>query len=577
MQTYNLFLKFLRFIKPYWGQEILLFVLMVLVSAGTLVSPYVLKIIIDDIIPSGNLKYLLQILAILVTINLVRILIGFCSDYLYTWVSNHIMLDIRKELFNRILHFPVGFFDKNKTGDVTHRINEEVNNVQGMLTGSLMRFIRNTLTLAGLAVALCLLNWKLFLVSMVVLPFVIINTRHFQPGIHKLYTQSREKDADVLDFFGERFNNIKLIKTFNRYQFENLKLTEKIKDLISLNLKSTIQSSTTQSISTFLISLSPLIVFAWGGQQVITGAMSLGALIAFIQYLNRIFNPVNDSMGLYWDVVRTSVSMKRIFEFMELPTEKLFNDHGNRLKLNTPLTFENITFKYENTYIFENFNLSLTPGKSYAIVGSSGCGKSTLINLLCRFYEPEKGCIRFGINRIEEFDIHELRNRIALISQEVSLFRGSIAENIQYGDLQSDIKHIEHVARLAGLSNMVNETIEGLNSNLGNEGAKISGGQKQRIAIARALLKDSDIIILDESTSAMDSECEKEILENIFRLFKAKIIILISHRLSAISYVDEIICLHKGRIAEKGNHSDLIARKGYYLNLVKQQLISETV
>ena len=577
MQTYNLFLKFLRFIKPYWGQEILLFVLMVLVSAGTLVSPYVLKIIIDDIIPSGNLKYLLQILAILVTINLVRIFIGFCSDYLYTWISNHIMLDIRKELFNRILHFPVGFFDKNKTGDVTHRINEEVNNVQGMLTGSLMRFIRNTLTLAGLAVALCLLNWKLFLVSMVVLPFVIINTRHFQPRIHKLYTQSREKDADVLDFFGERFNNIKLIKTFNRYHLENIKLTEKIKYMISLNLKSTIQSSTTQSISTFLISLSPLIVFAWGGQQVITGAMSLGALIAFIQYLNRIFNPVNDSMSLYWDVVRTSVSMKRIFEFMELPTEKLFDESGNRIKLNTPLTFENVTFKYENVYIFENFNLTLIPGKSYAIVGSSGCGKSTLINLLCRFYEPEKGNIRFGNKNIEEFDIHALRNRISLISQDVSLFRGSIAENIQYGDLQSDTDRIEHAARLAGLSNMVNETIEGLNSNLGNEGAKISGGQKQRIAIARALLKDSDIIVLDESTSAMDSECEKEILENIFRLFKDKIIILISHRLSAISYVDEIFCLHKGKLVEKGSHSELVARKGFYLNLVKQQLISDTV
>jgi ABC-type bacteriocin/lantibiotic exporter with double-glycine peptidase domain len=545
---------------------------MILSSAGMLVSPYILKVIIDEIIPSKELNYLIQILLILVGINIVRILIDFYSNYLYSWVSNHIMLDIRLELFNRILHFPLSFLDNNKTGDITHRINEEVNAVQGMLTGSLIRFIRNTITIVCLTIALCFLNYKLFVISIVVVPFTIINAKYFQPRIHNLIKKSREKDSDILGFFVEKFNNIKLIKIYNTYKNENEKLNSKGKELIDLNLEVSILSSGTQSITTFLISLSPLIILAWGGQSVIFGTMTIGSLIAFIQYLNRIFGPINDFMYLYWDLVRTSVSMKRIFEFLELPTEPLSYEPKN-IDLNKNIVFEDIEFKYEEQIILKNFYLELIQGKIYAIVGTSGCGKSTIINLLCKFYNVEKGSITFGGKQIGDIDPHELRKRIGLISQDNQLFNDSILENIKYGKSVCSKPEIENVIKMVGLEDFLGDINNGVDMVIGNEGTMISGGQKQRISIARALLRNVDLIILDEATSALDSESECNILKNVINHYKSKTIIIISHRLSAIKHVDEIICLEGGRVVEKGNHEELIELKGVYWNLFSKQIV----
>jgi ABC-type multidrug transport system fused ATPase/permease subunit len=544
---------------------------MILVSGGTLISPYILKVIIDEIIPAKAFNYLIHILLILVGINILRILLEFYSNYLYAWVSNHIMLDIRLELFNRILHFPFTFLDKNKTGDITHRLNDEVDAVQGMLTGSLVRFIRNILTLIGLTIALCLLNYKLFIVSIVVIPFALLNAKYFQPKIHNLIKKSREKDADILGFFVEKLNNIKLIKSYNRYYYENERLNLKGNELISINLKTSILTSGTQSITTFLISLSPLIIFARGGQNVILGTMTIGSLIAFIQYLNRIFNPVNDFMYLYWDLVRTSVSMKRIFEFLELPTEPMDSEFKS-VALNNTITFKDVEFKYDEENVLKNFQLELKQGMLYAIVGASGCGKSTIVNLLCRFYNIGKGTITFGDKNIEDIDPHELRKHICIISQDNQLSHESIFENIKYGKPECTKQEIEKVIKLVGLDDFVKILNNGADSIIGNEGTKISGGQKQRIAIARALLKDADLIVLDEATSALDSESENNILNNVLNRYKGKTIILISHRLSAIKNVDEIICLDSGRVVEKGNHNNLVNQKGIYWELFRQQI-----
>ena len=571
MKTRTLFLKFLRFIKPYWLQESILLVLMVLASAGTLVSPYILKIIIDEIIPSKDVAYLITILLLLVGINIVRLLLDFYSNYLYSKVSNNIILDLRSELFNKILHFPISFLDKNTTGDITHRINQEVTMVQGMLTGSIIRFIRNILTIIGLAVVLCLLNLKLFLLSILVVPFILLSTKNFRPKIHSCITEAREKDSDILAFFIERFKNIKLIKSFNSYHYENEKLNSKSKDLLKINVKTAILSSGAQNVTGFLVSLSPLIVFAIGGMKVMSGAMTIGALIAFIQYLNRIFNPINDFSYLYWDLIRTSVSMRRIFEFLEIPTEP----EGTTLKsinFNKNISFKDVDFKYDDKLILQNFRLELQKGKTYALVGNSGCGKSTIINLFLKFYAADKGSITIGDTDIKQINTHELRNHIALISQDNQLFYDSIFENIKYGNSDSSKKDVENAMKLTGLDSFLDNT----DTIVGNEGTLLSGGQKQRIAIARGLLKKADIIILDESTSALDSESEYKIFDSVSSYFTGKTIILISHRFSTIKKVDEIICLDKGKVIEQGTHDNLIALRGAYWKLFRKQIEETT-
>jgi len=570
MKIYKVYIKFLKYLKPYWFKEIVLLILMCVTSAGTLASPYILKIIIDDVFPAKDFTLLIKILLILVGINIVRLTVGYISDYLHEWISNRVMLDIRMDLFNKLLKYPMSFFDKEKPGDITHRIYDETNTVQNMLTGSLVRFIRSTLTLIGLIIALSLLNFKLFIISMLVVPFIILNMRYFQPKVHENVEKSREKDADILNYLVERLKNIKLIKNYNRYNYENLNLYEKIRELINYRIKTTKYSSFTQNLSTFFITLSPVIIFGFGGKQVITGAMTLGSLIAFIQYLNRIFRPFRDLMGLYWELVRTSVSMKRIFEYLDLPIQK--NDGSiKNIDFNRIVQFENTYFAYNGNYVLKNLNLQIYPGKKYALVGASGCGKSTLINLLCRFYEPQSGAIKIGDKNIDEFDLHSLRQKIALVPQDHELFSDSIKNNLLYSNPDASYEEMLLASKIVGLNEYLKSSDNGFDEPVGDKGNNLSGGQKQRIAIAQGILKNSEVIVLDEATSALDSERERQIFTNIAKLFNNKTVILISHRLSAVKYADEIICLRKGKVVEKGTHKELINLKGVYYELFNQQ------
>jgi ABC-type multidrug transport system fused ATPase/permease subunit len=581
MNSLKLLKKFLKYVKPYWFRESILFILMILTSAGSLASPYFLKIIIDKVLPSGDFSYLLNVLIILAGITMVRIIINFCSDYLYEWVSNHIVLDLRIDLFDHLIRLPMSFYDANKTGDLIHRINSEVNSVQNMLTGSFIRFVNNFFTILGLTIALCLLNWKLFVLSMVIMPFVFINTRYFQPLIHTVIKKAREKDSDILNFFVERFENIKLIKSYNRYKYENHKLISKVRELIRLNLSNIKLSSGTRSISFFFVTLAPILIFGWGGKEIMAGAMTLGSLVAFVQYLNRLFNPIRDIMNLYWDMVRSSVSMQRIFEFMMIrpETEDRIQETGdgiwdgnNDLKINTSIRFKNVNFKYDGQWVLNNLNLEFEKGKKYAIVGSSGCGKSTVINLLNRFYAPQEGTIFINNINIQRFNLYALRRKIALVTQDNQLFHESIWDNIRYGDLTGQDKEIEDSARLTGIYEYAMSLKEGFESKIGDKGTKISGGQKQRIALARAVLKKVELLILDEATSALDSESERQIFLNLSRLYKDKIIVLVSHRLSTIKDADEIIYMDKGHVVESGRYSELIEKRGLFWRLFRDQV-----
>ena len=565
--------RFARYLKPYIGKELILLLLMILANAASLVSPYILKIIIDKVFPSKDYSLLVELLLILLAINMVRLVISFISDYLYTWVSNNIVNDIRIDLYYHLIHLPLSYYDKNKTGDTLHRINNEVNTVQGIITGTVLRLINNTLTIIGLTIALCTLNYQLFLISLLVLPLVFINTKYFQPKIQKNIKQSRENDADILSYLVERLENVKLIKSYNRYDYEKEKLQGKNQELIAINLRNVILTSTTQNISMFFTSLTPLLIFCWGGKQIIAGSMTIGTLVAFIQYMNRFYSPLKDLMGLYWDTIRATVSMKRIFELLQMPVEKnKFISPSDCSLKNKDIVFKDINFTYDGHKVIDNLSLQLMAGKKYALVGTSGCGKSTLVNLMCNFYQPQNGTIFIGETDINHYDLHKLRSRIALVTQDNQLFNDTIWENIKYGKLDSSIIEIEEASELAGVNNQLSRIKDHYQAVIGDKGSKLSGGQKQRIAIARAVLKNADIIIFDEATSALDSESEQKVFVNLCHKYHDKTLIFISHRLSAIKDVDEIICLDRGKIVETGKHEELINNNGFYRDLFKNQI-----
>lgn len=566
----SLFLRFSSYLKPYWIEELMLLVFMIISSAGSLISPYILKIVIDQVFPAHDYGLLIRILSLLFAVNIVRLGIGYLSDYLFEWVSNHITRDIRIDLFCHIMHLPLAFFIGNKVGDLVHRINSEVNSIQSILTGTIVRLINNICTIIGLTVMLCLLNWRLFLLSMAVMPFIFLNTRWFQPKIQKILKAGREKDSDILNFLMERFSNIKLIKSYVRQEYEQSKLTKKIEEQIGLNLKNVRLTATTRNITVLFTMLVPILVFGVGGKQVMARTMTVGVLVAFIQYMNRIFDPFRNLMGLYFDAIRAVVSMQRIFDILEIGREKTGGDR--EVDIHNDIVFKEVCFGYEKLPVLQQFSFVFRAGKKYALVGGSGCGKSTLIALLCRFYNPEQGEICIGQVDIQRFDVHAWRHRIALVTQDNQLFHDSIAENIHYGKLNCTVTEMEVCARQVGIAAHIDRLPGRFDAFIGDRGNGFSGGQQQRIAIARAILKEADVIILDEATSALDSDSEKNILQHLCRLYFDKTMIIISHRLSSVRDMDEILCLHQGKVVEHGKHEKLIERRGFYWKLFKEQL-----
>lgn len=545
-----------------------------LTSAGTLVSPYVLKIIIDDVFPSKDYNLLLNVLFVYAFICLVRILVMYCSAYLFEWISNNLMKDIRTSLYSHMIRLPLSFFDSKKTGDIIHRLNNEVNSIQSVLTSSVVRFINSVCTICGLTIMLSVLNLKLFLISLIILPFIYFNTIYFQPKIRDNIMKGRKLDSIILSVMIEVFRNIKLVKNFMSYSIEEKKLKSHIDKQINLNMINIQLVSLTKNISTFFTVLIPILILGIGGKEVMLNTMSIGALVAFIQYMNRLFDPFRELMSLYFDLVKASVSMERIFEIICIKQESNVPTIATFPKLdNFEIRFHNISFGYDDVMVLRNINLVLQAGKSYALVGGSGSGKSTIVNLLCRFYEPNIGTIYINDINIKHLSLAELRSHINLITQDNHLFHDTIYNNICYGKDFVNLSEVQVALSKSSLYNEISSLPYNTNTVIGDQGTTLSGGQRQRIAIARAFLKKVEIIIFDEATSGVDSEKELDILNSVNEYYcKNEIKIFISHRLSTIKNVDSIICLNDGQVIESGSHDFLINQKGFYWNLYKNQI-----
>lgn len=546
---------FARYLKRYAGREALLVLLMLLGSAGGLVPPYVLKVLIDRVFPAGDYSLLLGVLGVYMGVSILRIGIASLSAWMSESVGNRIMKDLRADIFRRLVRLPVDFYDKSRAGDVMHRINSEVNSIQSVLTGSFPRILNSVCTVAGLIVMLCLLNGKLFLVSAAVFPFIWLNTRYFQPRIRARIREGRRRDALVLDWLMERLSHVRLIKSYVRYGFEERKLEKLLDRQIAVNMKQVGLTSATRGITLFFSYLVPALIFCIGGRDVMTGLMTLGSLVAFIQYMNRLFDPFRDLMGVYFDLTRASVSMERIWEVVRLPAE---DDGKGGAFVPGDIEFEHVYFRYGENRVLEDFDLRLEAGKKYALVGPSGCGKSTVLKLLCRYYIPQRGAVRIGGRDLGTIALDRLRERIAYVDQDTPLFHGTIRYNIGYGGPDRPAEDLRRAAALSGVAEVVERLPGGYASVAGDRGVRLSGGQKQRIALARFLLKEADILLLDEATSALDRAGEKEMLERLFRLYRNKTLLLVTHRLSAVEGVDEVIRLEGGRVVWRGPYAEAV-------------------
>ena len=569
----QIILTFLRYLKPYTWKLVLTLGLISLASFGTLASPYILKVIIDDLFPAGDYEGLLNILGVLIIVNVLRILIEIISDYLRDWIGGRVILDIRKDLFSHVLRLPMSFFNTTQKGDIIQRLGHEVDIIERALTSSAIRFVYNVLTILGLGVALSMLNFKLFLLSITVIPVIYLTIRFFQVRIQKAAEVLREKEGSFIAFMLERLENIELVKGLNRQSYEVNNLTKRSYTIIGFSLKETLLASGNAGIITFLISLAPIIVFSWGGKGVMTGAMSVGALVAFLQYLNRLFSPFRDLMRLYVELVQAKSYMKRVFSYFSLPTVEPVKAMSGPLDLKEHILFNKVNFSYNGESLIRDFDFRFEKGKNYVLVGKSGAGKSTLMKLLGRYYTPTRGSIYLDEADIESMDSFQIRSTLYYTGQNHQFFNHSIVENIKYGNLDSSEKQAKEASKLVGIDGDIMKLPHGYYTPMGDQGVRLSGGQKQLIAIARSLLTDRQVLIFDEATAALDSLKEEKLWKAILNNYQEKTILAISHRLSTILKFDTILCLHDGKVVEWGSHDHLISNKNYYYELMKDQLV----
>jgi ABC-type bacteriocin/lantibiotic exporter with double-glycine peptidase domain len=405
------------------------------------------------------------------------------------------------------------------------------------------------------------------------LPLLYFNARYFHPRILKLTESVRKDESKLLEHFMDKFSRVKLIKIFNNYDYEIEKLTLKINKLISTNLKFQLLSSKTGSFSTFLMSTSPVLILLFGGNDVIKGTMTTGGLIAFIQYQNKIFGPFRDLMSLYTDAIKASVSMRRLFTYFDIEKEVTgtLKLEQNELK-RYGVSFKNVSFKRGNKFVLDELSLKFDLGKSYALVGRSGCGKSTLIDLICGFETTNIGEINIGNINLLDINKASLREHISLVNQDGLLFKDTIRDNILYGNLETNKDDFNSAVSVSRINFLEKSLCIEKTSVDENESVKLSGGQIQKVGIARTILKKPEILILDESTSALDSENEKKIIDNLSKLYREKTLIIVSHRLSTIKSVDEIICMNDGQIVEVGTFNSLLQKQGFFYTLFSEQI-----
>ena len=527
---------------------------------------------IDDVIPNKDNDMLFNMIILMGVVTIIERVIDFAAGYIYAWVGNNMVIDLRRVLYNRLLCMPMDFYDQYKVGDILDRMSSDIRIVRNFIITTMLGILNNILRLISLITILCVLDLKLFLFCSMTLIIYFIGLVFFRERIRVLTENIRRKQAEILNFVVERFSNIQLINIQNTYKHECAKFQDIEKSLFKLNMKGQIYSSCLSGTSGFAMSLVGGFLIGWGSFQIIEGNYTLGSLTAFMSYFIGLFGPINQLYNTYFASVEVSVSMKRLWEIIDQPTQFELNEAANTsFSFNQSISFCDVNFSYGNQKILTDLNLELVKGKKYALIGSNGCGKTSLVNLLCNFYQPTSGNITIdgGDKNLRDVDLVDMRKHIALVTQNNQIFDDTVVENILYGNWNINRSQVEAIASQVGLKDYTDPDSPLYNIRVGPNGSQLSGGQQQRIAIGRTMLKKADILIFDEATSALDAPSETALLRELWNSYSDKTIIFICHQLNVIKDVDEIICMDEGRIVERGSHKDLFQKRGKYWQMLR--------
>jgi len=549
---------------------------MFVVAATTAASAYLIKPALDDIFVNKDARMLGLIPMAIVIVFFVRGLGMYGQAFFMSYVGEGVIRHIRNMLYNKITDMPLSFFHEEKTGNLMSRITNDVNIIKNMVSTAVTSALRDFFTILFLTIYTFVLLWKLALFAFVILPLAFYPIVIFGRRVRRVSTGWQEAMADLSSFLHETFSGSKIVKAFGMEEYEKKRFFQKTKKIFVLEIKTVIAKSLSSPIMGFLGGVGIAFVIWFGGSQVISGHLTVGTFMSFLAAVIMLYDPVKKLSKLNNAIQEGLAATDRVFDIIEQESDIV--DPENPIDIETGphhVTFKNVSFRYDKDMVLKGINLEAKKGEILALAGVSGGGKSSLVNLIPRFYDVAEGAILIDDIDLKDSSIKSLRSQIAIVTQEPILFNDTVRNNIAYGNPKASEVEIEAAAKAAYAFDFVQRFPDGFNTSIGELGGRLSGGEKQRICIARALLKNAPILILDEATSSLDAESEMLVQKALENLMKGRTTFVIAHRLSTINNADRIIVIVDGRIVEHGKHEELLAAKGEYWKLHNMQMSRE--
>jgi ATP-binding cassette subfamily B protein len=567
----RLMARLLHYLAPYRWSIVLAIAILLVSSLLQLVGPYLVKVAIDDYIHPGNIAGLNRVALLYLAVLIAAFLFRYLQVIITYWIGQRAMLDLRMEVFTHIEKQSLSFFDRNPVGRLMTRVGSDVEVLQEMLSMGVITIFGDIFTLVGIVIAMLVINWRLALVSFVVLPLLFGVTLLFRMRVRRSFRTIRQKVSAMNSFLNEHISGMTVVKLFNREEqaaarFDRIN-SEHRQAFIKAIFYYAVFFPTVEIIGALAVAL----LLGFGGFQIIAGVMTFGALVAFIEYLEKFYRPVQDLAEKYNILQSAMAAAERIFAVLD--TEPLITDPANPLPLERSrgeIEFRNVRFAYQGGEdVLHDLSFTVAAAEMVAIVGATGAGKTSVISLLNRLYEPQEGEILLDGRDIRLYRQADLRRQMAVVLQDVFLFSGTVRENISLGNPAITPAMVEEAARRVQADGFIRRLPQGYDTEVGERGDILSVGQKQLLSFARALAHDPPILILDEATSSVDSETESLVQEALEVLFAGRSSIVIAHRLSTIVGSDRIITIHKGRIREEGTHRELLQKDGLYSKLYR--------
>ncbi|MBU4292602.1 MAG: ABC transporter ATP-binding protein/permease [Actinobacteria bacterium] len=566
--------KLFKYVRPYKTLLVLTIFLLLITALLQIAGPYLIKVAIDSHITPGKLDGLLYIVLLYGAIILAEFLIRYFQQYMTEYLGQKIMYDMRMDIFNHVHKMEMSFFDKNPIGRVLTRITTDVQALNEMLSSGIVTLFGDIFMIAGVMVVMISLNLKLSLVTFSVLILLAAATFVFRKKVRISFKIIRTKISNMNSYIHEAINGINTIKLFNREDKNEEEFDEVNKGYLSEYLKTIFYYSVFFPVVSLISTLAVALIIWYGGGKVIQNFLTVGILVAFIQYIEKFFHPISDLAEKFGILQEAVAASERIFGLLEQKPKITSVKNPVKIeKIKGDIRFAKVWFAYEeDNFILKDISFELESGQSVAIVGATGSGKTSIINILNRFYDIQKGNIYLDDIDIRQYELTDLRKHIGIVMQDVFLFSGTILDNIRLGNKEISLEQVVEAAKYVNAHKFIEKLPEKYNQEVKERGQLLSVGQRQLIAFARALVFNPEILlVLDEATSSIDSEIEALIQDALSRIMKNRTTIIIAHRLSTIKHADKIIVLSHGQIVESGSHRELLKLKEVYYNLYKYQ------